>query len=199
MAFYTGPLYHLEDRSENVENHNKLLNNALGFGRASVEERQAVLTAAHAWQAFRFFLPLRDTERWLVSFGKRRRLPRSSTSHVSHSENEYRRRFEIMKVRGRMCHARRWSSTSVAFARSSATIRRGMCPQHKPPLSRSYFAPRSFTRHWRSGDPLLCLFCIGLIVGYNELDVPTKSRLRPADAMAHRRSQFALHIDTAFL
>jgi hypothetical protein len=24
-----------------------------------------------------------------------------------------------MKVRGRMCHARRWSSTSVAFARSA--------------------------------------------------------------------------------
>jgi hypothetical protein len=50
-----------------------------------------------------------------------------------------------------------------------------------------------------AGDPLLCLFRIGLIVGYDELDVPAKSRLRPADAMAHRRSPFALHIDTAFL
>jgi MFS family permease len=34
----------------------------------------------------------------------------------------YPRRCEIMKVRGRMCHAHRWSSTSVPFARSSATI-----------------------------------------------------------------------------
>jgi hypothetical protein len=46
------------------------------------------------------FLPLRETGRWLVSFGKRRRLPRSSTTRVSHSENEYPRRCEIMKVRG---------------------------------------------------------------------------------------------------
>jgi hypothetical protein len=33
MAFYTGPLYHLEDRSENVENHNKLVDNPGGLGR----------------------------------------------------------------------------------------------------------------------------------------------------------------------
>jgi hypothetical protein len=59
---------------------------------------------------------LRETVRWLVSFGKRRRLPRSSTSRVSHSENEYPRRCEIIKVSGRMCHARRWSSTSLAIS-----------------------------------------------------------------------------------
>jgi len=39
-----------------------------------------------------------------------------------HSENECPRCCEIMKVRGRMCRARRRSSTSVPFARSSATI-----------------------------------------------------------------------------
>ncbi|HEY3653436.1 MAG TPA: hypothetical protein VGL34_00500, partial [Steroidobacteraceae bacterium] len=27
MAFHAGPLYHLKGRSENVENHNKLLDN----------------------------------------------------------------------------------------------------------------------------------------------------------------------------
>ena len=35
MAFYTGPLYHLEDRSENVENHNKLVDDPAGLGRDS--------------------------------------------------------------------------------------------------------------------------------------------------------------------
>jgi len=49
-----------------------------------------------------------------------------------------------------------------------------------------------------AGDPLLGLFRIGLIVGYDELDVPANPpagsapRLRPADAMARRRSPFAL-------
>ena len=33
MAFYTGPLYHLKGRSENVENHNKLLDNPRGLRR----------------------------------------------------------------------------------------------------------------------------------------------------------------------
>jgi hypothetical protein len=33
MAFYTGPLYHLEDRSENVENHNKWVDDPGGLGR----------------------------------------------------------------------------------------------------------------------------------------------------------------------
>jgi hypothetical protein len=42
-----------------------------------------------------------------AAFGKRGELPRNSTSRVSHSENEYPRRCEIMKVRERMCHARR--------------------------------------------------------------------------------------------
>ena len=37
----------------------------------SVEERQAVLTVAHAWRALRGFLPFREKGRWLVSFGKR--------------------------------------------------------------------------------------------------------------------------------
>jgi hypothetical protein len=32
MAFYIGPLYHLEDRSENVENHNKLVDDHTGLG-----------------------------------------------------------------------------------------------------------------------------------------------------------------------
>jgi hypothetical protein len=34
-----------------------------------------------------------------------------------------------------------------------------------------------------AGDPLLCLFSIGLIVGYDELDVPPKflTRDRPCD------------------
>jgi hypothetical protein len=31
MAFYTGPLYHLEDRSENVENHNKLVDDPVDW------------------------------------------------------------------------------------------------------------------------------------------------------------------------
>jgi hypothetical protein len=35
MAFYTGPLYHLKGRSENVENHNKLLDNSRGLRRDS--------------------------------------------------------------------------------------------------------------------------------------------------------------------
>jgi hypothetical protein len=33
MALYTGPLYHLKGRSENVENHNKSLANARGLRR----------------------------------------------------------------------------------------------------------------------------------------------------------------------
>jgi hypothetical protein len=33
MAFHTGPLYHLKGRSENLENHNKLLDNPRGFTR----------------------------------------------------------------------------------------------------------------------------------------------------------------------
>src|ERR1700720_3450898 len=33
MAFHTGPLYHLKGRSENVENHNKLLDNLRGLRR----------------------------------------------------------------------------------------------------------------------------------------------------------------------
>jgi hypothetical protein len=36
MAFYTGPLYHLGDRSENVENHNKLVDDSGGLGRDSL-------------------------------------------------------------------------------------------------------------------------------------------------------------------
>jgi hypothetical protein len=36
MAFYTGPLYHLEDRSENVENHNKLVDDLGGLRRDSL-------------------------------------------------------------------------------------------------------------------------------------------------------------------
>jgi hypothetical protein len=35
MAFYIGPLYHLEDRSENVENHNKFVDDHTGLGRDS--------------------------------------------------------------------------------------------------------------------------------------------------------------------
>jgi hypothetical protein len=35
MAFYTGPLYHLEERSENVENHNKCVDHPGGLGRDS--------------------------------------------------------------------------------------------------------------------------------------------------------------------
>jgi hypothetical protein len=35
MAFHTGPLYHLEGRSENVENHNILLDKPGGLGRDS--------------------------------------------------------------------------------------------------------------------------------------------------------------------
>ena len=35
MAFYIGPLYHLEDRSENVENRNKLVDDHTGLGRDS--------------------------------------------------------------------------------------------------------------------------------------------------------------------
>jgi hypothetical protein len=35
MAFNTGPLYHLKGQSENVENHNKLLDNPRGLGRDS--------------------------------------------------------------------------------------------------------------------------------------------------------------------
>jgi len=38
------------------------------------------------------------------------------------SQIEYPGRCEIMKVRGLMCQARRWSSMSVAFARSWATM-----------------------------------------------------------------------------
>jgi hypothetical protein len=33
MAFHAGPLYHLKGRSENVENHNKLLDNPRGLRR----------------------------------------------------------------------------------------------------------------------------------------------------------------------
>jgi hypothetical protein len=54
----------------------------------------------------------------------------------------------------------------------------------KLPLSRSCFAPRSFTRHWGSpADPKWCLFRIGLIVGYDELNVPAQfpPRDRPRD------------------
>jgi hypothetical protein len=36
MALYTGPLYHLEDWSENVENHNKLADDLGGLGRDSL-------------------------------------------------------------------------------------------------------------------------------------------------------------------
>ena len=37
----------------------------------AVEERQAVLTVAQASRAFRVLSPLRETESWLVSFGRR--------------------------------------------------------------------------------------------------------------------------------
>ena len=36
MAFYIEPLYHLEDRSENVENHNKSADDHTGLGRDSL-------------------------------------------------------------------------------------------------------------------------------------------------------------------
>jgi len=35
MAFYTGPLYHLKGGPENVENHNKMLDNRRDLGRDS--------------------------------------------------------------------------------------------------------------------------------------------------------------------
>ena len=36
MALCTGPLYHLKDRSENVENHNKLVDDLGDLGRDSL-------------------------------------------------------------------------------------------------------------------------------------------------------------------
>jgi len=86
----------------------------------------------------------------MTTVGRRCGLPRTSTNRVAHPENAYPCRCEIMKVSGRMCHGRRGSSTRVPFARSSATIWRGMCPRHELPLRRSCCAPSSFARHWRS-------------------------------------------------
>ncbi len=57
-----------------------------------------------------------------------------------------------------------------------------------------------------AGDALLGLFCIGLIVGYDELDVPAKflPRDRRRDCGQRMRwrtdgSPFALQLDAAFL
>jgi hypothetical protein len=54
---------------------------------------------------FRAFRVLFGTELRKASFGQLWRSPRRSTSRASHSEMAYPRRCEIMKERGRMCHA----------------------------------------------------------------------------------------------